>query len=142
MRRHLIIAPHPDDETLGCGGLILHARKKNEKVFWMVVTKMSLDDGFTKEQITIRDEEIDQVAKSYDVTDVFRLDFPPAKLDTVPVAKIVQAFSNTINTFTGTTLISFFDCIGTLSESLGEHLQDKALVELLMPLLGTKWNII
>ena len=96
MRRHLIIAPHPDDETLGCGGLILHARKKNEKVFWLVVTKMSLDDGFTKEQITIRDEEIDQVAKSYDLTDVFRLDFPPAKLDTVPVAKIVQAFSNIV----------------------------------------------
>jgi len=66
----------------------------------------------------------------------------PDQLAGQPALLIVQAFSNTVSTFTGTTLISFFDCIGTLSETLGDHLQDKALVELLMPLLASKWNVI
>jgi hypothetical protein len=46
----------------------------------------------------------------------------PDQLAGPPALLIVQAFSNTIGTFSGTTLISFFDCIGTLSENLGEHL--------------------
>ena len=28
----LIIAPHPDDETLGCGGAILRHKKEGDKV--------------------------------------------------------------------------------------------------------------
>jgi LmbE family N-acetylglucosaminyl deacetylase len=34
---HLIIGPHPDDEALGCAGLIYKALKKNEKVKVIVV---------------------------------------------------------------------------------------------------------
>jgi len=36
--RLLVIAPHPDDESLGCGGLILHARERGAAVRVLVVT--------------------------------------------------------------------------------------------------------
>ena len=31
MKNILIIAPHPDDETLGCGGTLLKLRSKKKK---------------------------------------------------------------------------------------------------------------
>ena len=37
-RRLVVIAPHPDDETLGCGGLIAHAVRHGIKVAVIVLT--------------------------------------------------------------------------------------------------------
>ena len=37
-RRLVVIAPHPDDETLGCGGLIAHAVRHSVKVAVIVLT--------------------------------------------------------------------------------------------------------
>lgn len=34
----LVVAPHPDDETLGCGGLILRARQKQQSVSVLFLT--------------------------------------------------------------------------------------------------------
>ena len=37
----LIISPHPDDETLGAGGAILNrVSKKNNSVYWLILTHM------------------------------------------------------------------------------------------------------
>lgn len=36
--RFLVIAPHPDDETLGCGGLILQARERGHEVRIVIVS--------------------------------------------------------------------------------------------------------
>ena len=49
MKKLLIIAPHPDDETLGCGG-ILH-KFKDKKIYWMILTKMSDKIDYSSKQI-------------------------------------------------------------------------------------------
>ena len=38
----LIVAPHPDDETLGVGGTILRKKSEGETVAWLIITNMSI----------------------------------------------------------------------------------------------------
>ena len=61
----LIVAPHPDDETLGCGGTILRHVSEGHSVHWMIMTKMSEEIGFLKKEILIRDQQIKSVSKKF-----------------------------------------------------------------------------
>ena len=46
----LIISPHPDDETLGCGGTILNHKDKGDEINWLIVTKMFEKNGWKKKR--------------------------------------------------------------------------------------------
>tara|TARA_B100000780_G_scaffold277400_1_gene248024 strand:- start:3629 stop:4291 length:663 start_codon:yes stop_codon:yes gene_type:complete len=95
----LVVAPHPDDEVLGAGGTILRYKSEGHSVAWLIVTKISDDFGWTPEQIIKREVEISSIQKFYDFDEVFELGFPTTKLDTVPMAEIVEDISNVIKTF-------------------------------------------
>ena len=45
--RIIVIAPHPDDETLGCGATLLKHKKNTDKVFWLNVTKAEVNSGYS-----------------------------------------------------------------------------------------------
>jgi len=85
----VVIAPHPDDETLGCGGAILKHISQGDDVYWLIMTSMH-KPSFTSDQISTRDKEIKQVAKSYGFRDVFLSKFPAAGLDIVPKKDLVS----------------------------------------------------
>lgn len=86
-----VVAPHPDDETLGCGGTLLKHVASGDCVHWIVVTGISTDLGFTAERVRSRDQEIRRVAESYGFANTHRLDFPTMQLDRVPKADLVAA---------------------------------------------------
>ena len=44
MNKVLVIAPHPDDETLGCGGSLLRHRKNGDDLYWVICTGMKEKD--------------------------------------------------------------------------------------------------
>ena len=94
MKRHLVIAPHPDDETLGCGGTILRAREAGEEIYWLIVTGISEEEGFTTERVRIRASEIEQVSAAYGFKETVQLRYPTAKLDTVPMSYLVSAIGD------------------------------------------------
>jgi len=93
----LIIAPHPDDETLGCGGTLLRHKAEGCQVHWLLITGMSEERRFSKERIAKRNEEILLAAQAYAFDSVTQLNFPPAALETLPLGQIIAGISDVIN---------------------------------------------
>lgn len=97
--RTLAVAPHPDDEILGCGGTLLRRVAEGGEVAWLIVTAVSEAGGFTSQRVRSRNEEIERVASMVGFARVFRLDLPTMRLDTLPRADVVQQVSRVFAEF-------------------------------------------
>lgn len=93
----LIVAPHADDETLGCGGTILKLIESGHMVHWLLVTGMSESAGFSADEIKKRSEEINIVAEQYGFASVHQLNLPPARLDTLAKGDVVGSISQVVS---------------------------------------------
>ena len=96
MNKVLIIAPHPDDETLGCGGTLLKHGSSGDEIHWLIVTNITEKYGWEIEKVSRRQEEIKKVSKAYGFKSVHKLDFPTMKLDAIPISELVNKISNVI----------------------------------------------
>lgn len=90
MKKILVIAPHPDDEVLGCGGTILKHKRSGNEVYLGVVTKAYAPE-WTEAFIRNRPKEVAQSNKILGIKKTFFLDFPTVKLDTVPQKELNEA---------------------------------------------------
>lgn len=93
MRSVVVIAPHPDDETLGCGGTLLRHRADGDRVHWLIVTAVTTTYGYSRDRVAVRNEEIRKVSDYYGFESTHRLELPTTRLDTVPVSDLVAAIS-------------------------------------------------
>lgn len=96
MKTMLVVAPHPDDETLGCGGTILRYKDEGYQVHWMIVTGIGREDGYSKQQIKLRDQEIQKVTMLYGFKSVHELKYPAASLDVIPKVDVISSISNVV----------------------------------------------
>jgi LmbE family N-acetylglucosaminyl deacetylase len=85
----LVIAPHPDDETLGCGGTILRHKDSGDNISCVFVTCVSTEGGFSADQVHAQKQQIDGISREYDFDSVFQMKYPTTYMDTIPMAKIV-----------------------------------------------------
>ena len=92
----LVIAPHPDDETLGAGGTLLRTIAEGERVVWMLVTKARTEDGFPASLVEKRDSIIDAVAAAYQFDRVVDLEFPASGLELVPQKDLIGAIGEVV----------------------------------------------
>lgn len=97
MRKTLVIAPHPDDETLGCGGYLLRQKAEGNEISWLIVTSMEADDRWNQNQTEKRATEIGIVKSLYGFMNVRELSFSPGKLDTVDMDILVGEIGGVIN---------------------------------------------
>tara|TARA_B110001450_G_scaffold256772_1_gene288621 strand:+ start:8922 stop:9590 length:669 start_codon:yes stop_codon:yes gene_type:complete len=97
--RLVVIAPHPDDETLGVGGTLLRRKSEGASIAWIIVTTMTAESGWSIEQINKRDDEIQRITQFYGFDEVYRLNFTTAQLDIIPMSDLVSAMSDAFKAF-------------------------------------------
>lgn len=96
----LLIAPHPDDEILGCGGLIKRIKQDGGKVYALFMTLGTTKDYAANGTSTFdqRSKEIEQVAQFLGYED-YRIAFPGdqhhLRLDSIPQLELISAIENT-----------------------------------------------
>jgi N-acetylglucosamine malate deacetylase 1 len=93
----LVVAPHPDDETLGCGGTLLRHKAEGDTINWLIMTSISEKNGFKQDRIERRSNEIINVREAYDFTQVHQASFDTTMLDSIPKAELVAEVSTFIH---------------------------------------------
>jgi LmbE family N-acetylglucosaminyl deacetylase len=86
----LHISPHPDDETIGCGGALLSHIHAGDAVHWLIVTELTPESGHAPQAIQRREDEITAVACAYRFAGTHRLGYADSRLDVLPLAQLVD----------------------------------------------------
>ena len=103
----LVVAPHPDDELLGCGGLLLKRGEQGAEIGWLIITAISETNGWPKDAEATRNREIETVRAGLGITseNVFQLGFAPAGLDDVRRSDLVSRIAEVVGQFKPTEVL-------------------------------------
>ncbi len=96
MDKVLIIAPHPDDESLGAGGTLLSHKKNNDELHLLIMTTAYEDQGFSKNWIEKREEEIETIKDIYGLQNIHKFNFKTKELDKYPQDILIQKIASII----------------------------------------------
>ena len=97
MKKILVIAVHPDDETLGCGGTLLKHKMLGDSTYWLILTRPNEKINHIENIDAIESENIQKVAKEYSFTSFTQLDLLTTALDTYPIGDLIQKIAKVIN---------------------------------------------
>ena len=92
----VVVSPHPDDETLGAGGFILKQKKMGNKIYWINVTDVDEQHGWSEEFVTNRKRQIDKVCELYKFDGFYNLGFLPCALENIDRNKLIETFNDCI----------------------------------------------
>jgi N-acetylglucosamine malate deacetylase 1 len=100
----LVVAAHPDDEVLGCGGTIVkHSMLGDEVTVLFLTDGVSSRDGVTEDldfHSMKRKAAASKALSILGVTDIIFKDFPDNKMDVIPlldVIKVVEMVGERVN---------------------------------------------
>ena len=98
MKKIMIIVAHPDDETLGCGGLISKLVREQKNIFVLIVAEGSscrFSTSATKQERDIQKLAIKKRSKMLErsmhylgVQDIYELNLRCGALSTIPLIEI------------------------------------------------------
>lgn len=90
-----ILAPHPDDEVLGCGGTIARYAQAGAGVHLVIATKTYTPE-WSESYIKNRKKEIEQAAGILGIKHCYFCDWPSVKLDTIPQKELNDKLASLI----------------------------------------------
>lgn len=90
MKKILVVSPHADDETLGCGASLLKFRARGCQLHWLLMTEATAQVGFSSTRIQERKKEITQVGRFYGFKSIHSLGLPAARLDGVSKSDLIK----------------------------------------------------
>ena len=96
----LIVAVHPDDETLGCGGTLLKHKSNGDEIHWLICTSINK----SKHNYKLREKEIEKVSKLFNFNSVHNLRLKTAQVDSYSYSDLVEKISSVINLVTPNTI--------------------------------------
>ncbi len=95
----LVIAPHSDDEILGCGGLISKVKKGGGKVY-ILIFNLGFEKNDTKESQEKRKNEVQEAMNALKVDDYHLVNDQPDNnrdLDVEPLHSLIEVIESTSN---------------------------------------------
>lgn len=98
MKNILVVAVHPDDETLGCGGTVLKHKDNGDQIHWLILTKANPKITSIPNIADIQRGYVVNAAERYNFNSWNQMDFLTTELDRYPLGEIVAGISKAIHT--------------------------------------------
>jgi len=92
--RVLVIAVHPDDETLGAGGTLLKHQAKGDEIHWLICTDIESSHSYAQQ----REKEIEKVEKLYNFNSTTKLNLKTMQVDEYSMSELIGKISEVITT--------------------------------------------
>ena len=102
MSKILVIAAHPDDEVLGCGGTIAKLTAAGHNVFVAILSEGVTSRAAQREQADTRlveqlKQQSQNVAKILGISKLYDFDLPDNRFDTLPLLDIVKLIEKVLS---------------------------------------------
>ncbi len=108
MKKILVLAAHPDDETLGCGATIAKLSNQNHEVHLLTFTDGESSRGTKNFN---RNESLKEVSKILGISNFNSGSFPDNKMDTVPLLDICKFIEKEIKFYPDVIFTHHPDCL-------------------------------
>jgi LmbE family N-acetylglucosaminyl deacetylase len=98
----LVIAAHPDDEVLGCGGTIARLAAEGASVTILILangltSRTDFDNAQESELLEIHHDRARRAGAILGAKEVLLAGFPDQKMDTIPLLDVIQRIESEIN---------------------------------------------